>query len=499
MSPNGFDVGASLRSAALAILLASTAALPVAAQTAPAPGDAASPSAASQQAPEKDPFTRAEIDKLVKPIALYPDPLLAQLLPASAYPLDIVQAARWMERNKDAVAKGDFAAADKMPWDASVKALLRFPDVVKRMNDDLDWTSDLGDAFVYQPEDVAKTIQDLRAKAETTGALATTKQQKVVKRQEEGREVIVIEPTDPEVVYVPSYDPEVVYSYTGGDALAAGLIGFGTGVAVGVIANNAYWNWGRGSVYPPVWPGYPGYRPPYPGYRPGVRPPGNVNIGNDINIGNGGNIVGNGKPWRPDPDRYRPGQGTKPGLGQGAGNRPGGDRGPGTRPGGAGRPDGPGLDRPGGRPAVPQVPSLSRPETRPAGPASRPEARPGGGSQRQKPATRPAAPKTKPAKAPNRPAPRPSQGIGPNSAFGGIDMGRGAGAVGNRGAASRQAMGAGPRPGGGGFSPGSRGGGFSGPPRGGGGFGGASRGGGFGGGGRGGGGAAMRGGGGRRR
>ncbi|MFO1150712.1 MAG: DUF3300 domain-containing protein [Alsobacter sp.] len=475
---------------ALAMLLATTAVLPAAGQTSPAAqGDQARPSTnAAQQAPEKAPFTREEIDKLVKPIALYPDPLLAQLLPASAYPLDIVQAARWMERNKDAVAKADFTAADAMPWDASVKSLLRFPDVVKRMNDDLDWTSDLGDAFVYQPEDVAGAIQDLRAKAETTGTLVSTKQQKVVKRQEEGREVIVIEPTDPDVVYVPNYDPEVVYSYTGGDALAAGLIGFGTGIAVGAIANNAYWNWDRGSVYPPVWPGYPGYRPPYPGYRPGVRPPGNVNIGNDINIGNGSGIVGNGKPWRPDPDRYRPGQGTKPGLGQGSAGRPGGDRGPGARPGAPDRVGGAGLDRPSNRPAVPQVPNLSRPETRPAGPSTRPEARPGGGGQAQrpaarpaKPATRPAAPAKKPSTAQNRPAPRPSPGMRPDSAFGGIDMGRGAGAVGNRGAASRQAMGGGPRPGGGGFSQG---------PRGGGGFGGGGRGGG----------AAMRGGsGGRRR
>src|SRR6478735_2257982 len=103
-------------------------------------------------------FTLAEIEPLVKPIALYPDPLLAQLLPASAYPLDIVQAARWLERNKAAVEKADFTAADAMTWDASVKALMRFPDLIKQMNENLDWTSDLGDAFVYQPTDVAAVI-----------------------------------------------------------------------------------------------------------------------------------------------------------------------------------------------------------------------------------------------------------------------------------------------------------------------------------------------------
>ena len=129
-------------------------------------------------------FTRAEIEPLVKPIALYPDPLLAQLLPASAYPLDIVQAARWMERNKAAVEKADFTAADAMTWDASVKALMRFPDLIKQMNENLDWTSDLGDAFVNQPTDIAAVIQDLRASAAKGGALTSTPQQKVVYKTE---------------------------------------------------------------------------------------------------------------------------------------------------------------------------------------------------------------------------------------------------------------------------------------------------------------------------
>ena len=86
----------------------------------------------------------------------------------------------------------------------------------------------------------------------------------------------------------------MVYASSGGNALAAGLIGFGTGIAVGAIANNAYWNWGRGAVYPPVWPGYPGYRPPYPGYRPGVRPPGNVNIGRGGFLDQGCRLVSDG-------------------------------------------------------------------------------------------------------------------------------------------------------------------------------------------------------------
>ncbi|MFO1149423.1 MAG: DUF3300 domain-containing protein [Alsobacter sp.] len=419
----------------LAALLATAAPFPAGAQTA-APAPAVAAPAAEQ--PVEKPFTRAEIDKLVMPIALYPDPLLAQLLPASAYPLDIVQASRWLERNKAAAAKGDFSAADAMTWDASVKALLRFPDVVKKMNDDLDWTSDLGDAFVYQPDDVANAIQDLRAKAETTGALASTKQQRVVKQKQDNRDVIVIEPTDPEVIYVPAYDPGVVYDYAPGNALAAGLIGFGTGVVVGSLVNNTYWNWGRGVVYPPVWPGYPGYRPPVVG-----RPGGNVNIGNDINIGGGGvnigngniggggninigngNNLGNGKPWRPDPDRYRPGQGTKPGLGQGNGvaNRVPGDR---PRPGGGAASVRPG-DGVATRPAVPDVPNLSRPGNRPSAPVARPSA----------PIAKPSAPVARPQKPAARPAPAADR-LRPDGAFGGMDLGKAAGPIANRGAISR--------------------------------------------------------------
>jgi len=126
---------------------------------------AAAPVVSPTPVPGDTKFTRAELETLLKPIALYPDPLLAQFLPAAAYPLDIVQAARWMDRNKTALANGDFTGADAMPWDPSVKALVRFPDLIKKLNENLDWTSDLGDAFVHQPEDVATTIQDLRALA----------------------------------------------------------------------------------------------------------------------------------------------------------------------------------------------------------------------------------------------------------------------------------------------------------------------------------------------
>ncbi|MHB2168910.1 DUF3300 domain-containing protein [Alsobacter sp. R-9] len=470
-------------------------------QPATAPPAAAAPPAADTV------FTRAELETLLKPIALYPDPLLAQLLPASAYPLDIVQAARWLDRNKAAVEKADFTAADAMPWDASVKALLRFPDLIRQLNENLDWTSDLGDAFVNQPQDVATVIQDLRALAFKGGALQSTPQQKVVKTVENTREVITIVPAEPEVIFVPTYDPAVVYNPVG-TAVVSGLIGFGTGILVGSLINNNYWNWGSGIVYPPVWPGYPAWRPPYPGYRPGVPPypgwrPGggnNINIGNDINIGggnnigigNGNNLIGNSKPWRPDPDRYRPGQGTKPGLSRPA-QRPGGVARPGdltrpttlpaiegglgqglggaggaaiggavggaiggavgSRPGGVTRPapgDGPNLGnitRPGGGDGPATRPGGgARPETRPAVP-NRPETRPAP----SRPQTRPAVPDRPQA----RPAPRPAP-----SAFDRIDMGQAASQFGNRGAASRAQVSR-PQGGGGGaaFRPGGGGGG----------------------------------------
>ena len=124
-------------------------------------------------------FTREELEKLLAPIALYPDPLLAQMLPASAYPVQIVQAQRWLDKNKALVAKNDYSGIDNQNWDPAVKALARFPDVIKLMSADLDWTTDLGDAEVNQPQDVAEVIQDLRAKAEAAGTLKTTDQQTV--------------------------------------------------------------------------------------------------------------------------------------------------------------------------------------------------------------------------------------------------------------------------------------------------------------------------------
>jgi hypothetical protein len=152
-----------------------------------------------------------ELDQLVAPIALYPDSLLAQVLMASSYPLEVVQADRFVKSNKG--LKGDKlqAALAKKDWDASVKALVSTPTVIAMMNDKLDWTEKLGDAVLAQQADVMDAIQRLRYAAQTNGKLESTKQQTVKTEQQANKQVIVIEPTSPETAYVPYYDPAVTY------------------------------------------------------------------------------------------------------------------------------------------------------------------------------------------------------------------------------------------------------------------------------------------------
>jgi hypothetical protein len=365
----------------------------------PAPAPTATEAPAPPQDPASQKFTLAELESMLAPIALYPDALLAQLLPAAAYPLDVVQAQRWLDKHKSAAAKNDFTAADRENWDPSVKALLRFPTVLQKMNDDLNWTENLGYAIVNQPQDVASVIQLLRQKAEKSGALVTTREQKVVRQKQDGRDIVIIESQDPSVVFVPSYNPQTVYApgYNPAGAVVAGLLTFGVGVAVGSAISQPYWNWGAGAFYPPVWPGYAAWRPPYPGWRAGMPIVGgvsgnnNINIGNNVNIGNGGgNSLINNKPWRPDPGHYRPGGrfgagGARPGLGRPGPGRPGTAGGIG---GGAitGRPQtGGGLTGGGigGGPSIgaPGRPGFNRPAASPiqrpaASPIQRPTARP---------------------------------------------------------------------------------------------------------------------------
>ena len=152
-----------------------------------------------------------QLDSLVAPIALYPDPLLAQTLVASTYPLEIVQLQQWLAKNPDLKDKALADAVAKQPWDPSIQSMAAVPDVVKRLADDIQWTTDLGNAFLAQQSDVMDAVQRMRKKAKDKGALESNEQQKVETKVVEEKTVIVVESANPEVIYVPSYSPTVVY------------------------------------------------------------------------------------------------------------------------------------------------------------------------------------------------------------------------------------------------------------------------------------------------
>jgi hypothetical protein len=219
----------------------------------------AAPAAAAAQAPA--PYTQGELEQMLAPIALYPDALLSQMLMASTYPLEIVEAARWRKENAALEGTALQDALQKQSWDESVKSLTAFPDVLERMNKDLAWTQKLGDAFLGQQEQMLTTVQTLRQKAQSAGNLQSNDKQKVEVQQQEGKQVIVIEPANPQVVYVPTYQPTVVYGawgypayppyypsywYPPGAAFASGFF-WGVGIAAGA----ALWggvNWGNNDI-----------------------------------------------------------------------------------------------------------------------------------------------------------------------------------------------------------------------------------------------------------
>ncbi|HTB92286.1 MAG TPA: DUF3300 domain-containing protein [Candidatus Sulfotelmatobacter sp.] len=197
-----------------------------------------------------------QLDSLVAPIALYPDPMLAQTLAASTYPLELIQLQQWLAKNSGLKDKALVDAVQKQPWDPSVQAMAALPDVVKRLADDIQWTTDLGNAFLAQQSDVMDAVQRMRKKAEGTGNLKSTEQQKVEIKVVESKQVIVIEQANPQVVYVPSYDPVVVYGppiypyppiyYPPAGYYAAGLaISFGVGMMMGAAWGGG-WGWGCG-------------------------------------------------------------------------------------------------------------------------------------------------------------------------------------------------------------------------------------------------------------
>lgn len=208
----------------------------------------ANAAATAPQAASPVPATPQELDQLVAPIALYPDALVAQILAASTYPTEVVEADRWMQQHSS--LKGDALAreVDKQPWDASVKALTQFPAVLSNMDQNLSWTSALGEAYANQPQDVMNEVQAMRQRAQSAGNLKNTSQQTVTTQGQS----IVIQPADPSVVYVPQYDPWLVYGaplvvYPGW-APFPGLYlagpGFAFGLSFGIFAGFGFgWGW----------------------------------------------------------------------------------------------------------------------------------------------------------------------------------------------------------------------------------------------------------------
>jgi Protein of unknown function (DUF3300) len=246
-----------------------------------------------------------QLDSLVAPIALFPDQLLAQTLAASTYPLELIQLQQWLAKNPGLKDQALADAVAKQPWDPSIQALAALPDLVKRLADDIQWTTDLGNAFLAQQSGVMDAVQRMRKKAQDNGNLKSTEQQNVETKVIESKSVVVIEQADPQVVYVPSYDPVVIWGppyypyppiyYPPAGYYAAGLaISFGIGVFMGAFWSGG-WGWGCG------WGNN------------------NININNNNNFNRvsnigGGNSIGGGN---------RPGQLPSRGGGNlGVGNRP---------------------------------------------------------------------------------------------------------------------------------------------------------------------------------
>jgi hypothetical protein len=169
----------------------------------------AQPPAQASTAPPYTQQTPDQIQQLVAPIALYPDSLVAQILAASTFPEQVVQADRWVQEHPDLKGEALGQAVDQQPWDPSVKALAAFPSVLGNMDKNLSWTSSLGDAYYNQQQDVMDAVQVMRQKAQQTGNLKTTPQQTVTTQGS----TVVIQPAAPDVVYVPAYDPWLVYGY----------------------------------------------------------------------------------------------------------------------------------------------------------------------------------------------------------------------------------------------------------------------------------------------
>jgi Protein of unknown function (DUF3300) len=197
------------------------------------------------------PMSASELQALVAPIALYPDALVAQILTASTFPDQVAIANYWMQQNKSLTGSALMQAVNTQSWDASIKALTEFPSVLTNLANNLTWTSSLGEAYHDQQAEVMTAIQTLRAQAKSAGNLKSSSQITV---EQQSPQTIVIQPANPQIVYVPEYNPTVVYGtpyttpgYSAGDVAAAGIIGFGAGIAVGALMSGGCCGWGYSS------------------------------------------------------------------------------------------------------------------------------------------------------------------------------------------------------------------------------------------------------------
>jgi hypothetical protein len=228
--------------------------------------------ACAQNAATTTKLTAPQLEQLVAPIALHPDALLSQILMASTYPLEVIAAARWSQANPNVTGDALQGAMQQQPWDPSVKALTALPETLQMMSDKLEWTQQLGDAFLAQQSDVLNAVQQLRARADANGQLKSTPEQKVTTTPRSTAQrsstasgveaapanVYAIESTNPDEYYVPTYDPGVIYgdwpysSYPPYSWYPPGYVaGNALSFASGVIVGSAIWgniNWGRNSV-----------------------------------------------------------------------------------------------------------------------------------------------------------------------------------------------------------------------------------------------------------
>jgi hypothetical protein len=365
--------------------------------------------------------TEEQLNQLLAPIALYPDTLLAQICAASTDPQQVIDANNWVKQNANLQGQALTDAAQRQGFDPAFISLVTFPAVLDTMAINIDDYAALGEAFKANQASVMSAIQALRQQAYASGALDSNQYQQVSVEQQNGVQVVVIQPVNPQVIYVPQYQPQQVYvsGPSQADVVAASLLSFGAGVAIGALINSNQpwgwsswgWGWGRGGgmyyqrnvwhyhhvyvsprpyyrprppVYgppiyarpPPNWNQRPGYRPPPPGFRPpiykpppgGGRPPG----GGYKPPPSAGRPPGGDGGYKPPPNGGRPpgGGGYKPPPnnggkppGTGGGKPPSGNNGGGRPPGNAGgtRPPGGGATRP-----APQPQPQARPAPRPA-------------------------------------------------------------------------------------------------------------------------------------